>query len=148
MITFIRHVLLQAKGYRVFGRRVGILGDFTVIHPKNVVIGPGCGINHGVFILGHTSVVIESGVVLSTRSMLIDAGLDTVGFSSAEFPAHVGGSIRICRGAWIGAGAIVLGGVTVGEKAIVGAGSVVTKDVPDFCIVAGNPARKIGRTDE
>lgn len=44
---------------------------------------------------------------------------------------------------WIGAGAIILPGVTIGEGAIVGAGAVVTKDVPPFAVVAGNPARII-----
>jgi acetyltransferase-like isoleucine patch superfamily enzyme len=49
--------------------------------------------------------------------------------------------VRICRGAWIGARSILLKGVTIGEGAIVGAGSVVTRDVPAFTIVAGNPAQ-------
>ena len=49
--------------------------------------------------------------------------------------------IRIKRNAWIGAGAIILPGVTIGENAIVGAGSVVTRDVEDNAIVVGNPAR-------
>ena len=51
--------------------------------------------------------------------------------------------VRICRRAWIGAGATVLPGVTVGENAVVGAGSVVTHDVAPNTIVAGNPARLI-----
>ena len=51
----------------------------------------------------------------------------------------------IKRGASVGSGATLLCGVTVGERAIVGAGSVVTKDVPDFSIVAGNPARLVKR---
>lgn len=50
---------------------------------------------------------------------------------------------RIKRNAWIGASAIILPGVTVGENAIVAAGAVVTKDVPDNMIVGGNPAREI-----
>ena len=45
------------------------------------------------------------------------------------------------HGAWIGAGAVVLPGVTIGEHAVVGAGAIVTKDVPAGVIVAGNPAR-------
>jgi acetyltransferase-like isoleucine patch superfamily enzyme len=49
--------------------------------------------------------------------------------------------IRICKGAWIGAHSRVLKGVTIGEGAVVGMGSVVTKDVPPCAIVAGNPAR-------
>jgi acetyltransferase-like isoleucine patch superfamily enzyme len=47
----------------------------------------------------------------------------------------------IRRGASIGAGAIILPGVTVGERAMVGAGAVVTRDVPDAVVVVGNPAR-------
>lgn len=56
--------------------------------------------------------------------------------------------IRIEDDAWIGAGAIILPGVTVHEGAVVGAGSVVTKDVPARSIVAGNPARIIRRFDD
>ncbi|WP_300799156.1 DapH/DapD/GlmU-related protein [uncultured Alistipes sp.] len=55
--------------------------------------------------------------------------------------------VRLRRNAWIGAGALILPGVTVGEHAIVGAGSVVTRDVPDGMIVAGNPARVIRPID-
>ncbi len=51
--------------------------------------------------------------------------------------------IHIKRNAWIGAGAIVLPGITIGQNAIVGAGSIVTKDVPDDAVVVGNPARVI-----
>jgi acetyltransferase-like isoleucine patch superfamily enzyme len=51
--------------------------------------------------------------------------------------------ILIKKGAWIGSGAIILGGITVGENAVVGAGSIVTKDVPDNAIVARNPAKLI-----
>jgi acetyltransferase-like isoleucine patch superfamily enzyme len=50
-------------------------------------------------------------------------------------------AVRICRGAWIGAGTIILPGVTIGENAVVGAGSVVTRDVESGAVVAGRPAR-------
>jgi virginiamycin A acetyltransferase len=57
--------------------------------------------------------------------------------------------IEIGSDVWIGYGAIVLTGVSVGRGAIVAAGSVVTRDVPDYAIVAGNPAREVGqRFDE
>ncbi len=51
--------------------------------------------------------------------------------------------VRICRNAWIGAGATILPGVTVGENAIVAAGAIVTKDVAPNTIVGGNPAKFI-----
>ena len=47
------------------------------------------------------------------------------------------------QGASIGSGAVIMCGVTIGRKAFVGAGAVVTKNVPDFAVVAGNPAKKI-----
>jgi UDP-2-acetamido-3-amino-2,3-dideoxy-glucuronate N-acetyltransferase len=52
------------------------------------------------------------------------------------------------RGASIGSGATILGGITIGEKALIGAGSVVTRDVPPGAVVAGNPARILRRTAE
>jgi acetyltransferase-like isoleucine patch superfamily enzyme len=56
--------------------------------------------------------------------------------------------VRIGRGAFLGLGAIVLPGVRIGENGYVGAGAVVTEDVPDRCVVVGNPARVVRRWDE
>jgi len=55
--------------------------------------------------------------------------------------------VRICRGAWIGANAVILLGVRIGVNAVVGAGAVVTRDVDDYTVVAGVPARAIRRID-
>jgi acetyltransferase-like isoleucine patch superfamily enzyme len=60
----------------------------------------------------------------------------------------IGKPIAIGRGVWIGAGAIVLGGVTIGEHAVIAAGSVVTRDVPANVVVGGNPARVIREIGE
>jgi acetyltransferase-like isoleucine patch superfamily enzyme len=54
---------------------------------------------------------------------------------------------RVCRGASIGSNATILCGVTIGEGAIIGAGSVVTRDVPPYTIVAGNPAKILRKID-
>jgi acetyltransferase-like isoleucine patch superfamily enzyme len=148
MIAFLLHRLLQLKGRRIFGRKVGIIGNFTVLNPKNVTIGDFCGVNHDVFIVGHHRIEIGSYVVLSARCMLIDTGLDKTEFLKNDFPKHIGGPIKIEDGAWIGAWAIILANDTVGRKAIVGAGAVVTRSVPAFAIVAGNPAKVIGTVNE
>jgi acetyltransferase-like isoleucine patch superfamily enzyme len=58
-------------------------------------------------------------------------------------PPSVSDSIVLCRGSWIGAAAIILPGVTVGRNSVVGAGAVVTRDVPEYSVVVGNPARVI-----
>ena len=53
-------------------------------------------------------------------------------------------SVNICDDVWVGFGAIILSGITIGRGAVVGAGAVVTKDVAPYAIVAGNPAREVG----
>ena len=55
--------------------------------------------------------------------------------------------VLIKKGAWIAAGAIVLPGVTIGKGSIIAAGSVVSKDIPDFCVAAGNPARVVRKIE-
>ena len=55
---------------------------------------------------------------------------------------------RVGEGASIGANATILAGVTIGRYAMIGAGSVVTRDVPDFALAVGNPARVVGKVDE
>lgn len=54
-------------------------------------------------------------------------------------------SVRLKRGCWIGANVVILPGVTIGENSVVGAGSVVTRSVPDGTVVAGAPARELQR---
>ncbi len=55
--------------------------------------------------------------------------------------------IVVGAGSWIAAGAVILSGVKIGRNVVVAAGAVVTKDVPDFCVVVGNPARVVRRYD-
>lgn len=61
-----------------------------------------------------------------------------------DYHVRRAGNIRVGAGAWIGVGAVVLPGVTIGRAAVVGANAVVTGDVEEFAIMAGVPARKIG----
>ncbi len=55
--------------------------------------------------------------------------------------------VKICNGAWIGGGVIILPGVTIGENAVIGAGSVVTRSIPSKCVAVGNPCRVIKHID-
>ena len=143
MFKGFKYIILQLYGYLIFKKRVPVLGFFKVENPKNVEIGDNVGINYGVYILGHNKIKIGNNVVLSARCMLIDTGLDVERFAN-EFPVpHIDGEIIIEDYAWIGAGAIILPNVRVGERSIVAAGAVVTKDVPPYSVVAGNPAKII-----
>ena len=58
---------------------------------------------------------------------------------------ELGRPVKIGRNVWIGGGAIILPGITIGDDAVIGAGSVVTKDVGPGATVVGNPARQVGR---
>lgn len=89
-------------------------------------------------------IVIEDGVVCSARVMITDIHHVTDDLTVPVLnQGIVTKPVRICEGAFIGLGAMIMPGVTVGKHAIVGAGAVVTKDVPDYATVVGAPARII-----
>jgi len=110
--------------------------DAFVYIEEGVVIGDNCKIRPFVFI--PTGITIEDSVFIGPN----------VSFTNDKYPKVKGEwkllRTMIKRGASIGANSVILPGVTIGEEALVGAGSVVKKDVPNRAKVAGNPARIIG----
>ena len=114
--------------------------DSFVYIEEGVVIGDHCKIRPFVFI--PTGVVIEDNVFVGPN----------VTFTNDKYPKVSGKwvllSTTVKKEASIGANSIILPGVTIGQNALVGAGSVVTQDVPPNAIVAGNPAKIVGSKDE
>jgi len=117
----------------------------NVVIGKNCKIGEHCFIENGVKV--GNNVVIKNGISLWTGTVVEDdvfLGPHAV-FTNERFPRSGfrkdWESIRILQGATIGAGAVILPGVTVGQFATVGAGAVVTRDVPEHALFFGNPAR-------
>ena len=143
LARFLWSNFLQLYGLLIFRRRVAVHGWFTVACPENVSVGSDFGINYGVFILGACKIIIGNNVVISARAMLIDAGLDAKKYCTNYKASYKNAPIIIEDSVWIGAGAIILPGVRIGEKSIVAAGSVVTKSVPARTLVAGVPAASI-----
>ena len=103
-------------------------------------IGKNVFINHACSFLDMGGIVIEDGALIGPKANLIT---ENHPLDPDDRRALITKPIRIKRRAWIGAAATILPGVTIGENAVVAAGSVVTKDVPDNTIVAGVPAKVI-----
>lgn len=100
----------------------------------HVVIGPGC-------VLGaHSPIRLDDFVRLSKDVIIETAGLD---LTNGPPYSHISKSIVIGKGVWIGTGAIVLGGVTIGDYAVIGAGSVVAQDIPAQSIFVGANGRTL-----
>lgn len=88
-------------------------------------------------------VEIDKDVFTGHNVKLLTGGHDYTKYGEERKASTKKGAIHIKEGVWIGSFAIILGGVTIGKHSVVGAGSVVTKDVPEYTLVAGNPARII-----
>jgi acetyltransferase-like isoleucine patch superfamily enzyme len=118
-------------------------------------------IGNGVYIGGATivdcalSISIEDHVLISYQCIITDSDNHSLDYNIRKKDLadwRRGGHdwlstkrlpTRICKGAWLGARSIVLKGVTIGEGAVIAAGAVVTKDVPSWTVVGGNPAKII-----
>lgn len=94
-------------------------------------------------------VLIEDDVLMAAFVHITDHSHDYHDPSKAIHNQGVysKGPIRICHGAWLAFGCHILSGVTVGENSVVAANAVVTKDVPAYTVVAGNPARIVSQFD-
>jgi UDP-2-acetamido-3-amino-2,3-dideoxy-glucuronate N-acetyltransferase len=121
------------------------IGTFVEIQ-KGAKIGPRCKISSHTFIC--EGVTIESEVFIGHGVTFINDRYPRATSASGQPQTEADWSVQntlVKKGASIGSGATLLGGVIIGEKAIIGAGSVVTKDVPPNTVVAGNPARVLKR---
>lgn len=116
---------------------------------KSVFLGSNINLVDSILNAGDNggTITIDDNVFFGHRVMIIARGHDYNLFNLERQKAIVEAPIRIKEGAWIGSGAIVLMGVTVGAHSVVGAGSVVTRDVGDYEIAGGNPAALIKKTD-
>lgn len=113
----------------------------------NVSIGEDTFIGHQVLITGASDakISIGSNVDIAPR-VLILSGTHEIDMRGSHSAGEAKGApVLIQDGAWIGANSIIVPGVTIGRKSIIGAGSVVVSDIPPFCVAVGNPCRPIKR---
>ena len=135
----IRNFLSQITGSAI-DESVVVFTPLYINYGKHTKIGKNVFINFDCVFLDLGGITIEDNVLIAPKVSLLSEGHPT---EPENRHALVPKAIHIKKNAWIGANATILQGVTIGENAIVAAGSVVSNDVPDNTIVGGVPAKII-----
>lgn len=116
---------------------------------RNITIGKHTRINNYTILDGRGGLTIGDDVLIGFESLILSSSHR---FSNPSIPIRLQGMesapIKIGNDVWLGARVIILPGVTIGDGAVVGAGAVVTKNIPPLTIAVGVPARPIGRREQ
>lgn len=136
----IRKIYLKSMGMKI-GKDSFIMKSNYFMNPWLIKIGEGSHINRGCTLDGRGILEIGNNVSISHGSKLMTGGHDV---QHRNFPG-IYEKIKIEDYAWLGVNCVVLKGITIGKGAVVAAGAVVTKDVPEYTIVGGIPAKPIGK---
>ena len=148
-------IVLGAKAHLVSDYKRSPLGvgsrcKFVTFPGARIILGDGVVLG-GTIIAARKSVEIGDGTGVAANVVIADSDFHVVWPPERRFdlaPIEEAEPVKIGRRVWIGYGAIILKGVTIGDNAVIGAGSVVTRDVPANTLAAGSPARPIRRLDE
>ena len=135
--------LITGDGAQIQNSTIGndvTIGSLAVIE-SGALIGNNVTIHTGAFVCDKT--LICNGAWVGPNTTILNTK-----YPHTETSAYERQSVIIGEFAKIGGGAVLLPGVRIGHHALVGAGAVVTKDVPPYCIVVGNPARVLRRMDD
>lgn len=136
---------IKTKYLKFLGASIGsrsiILCEIPKSNLKKLVVGDNCYIDKTVNLALHSSINISDSVVVNSSVSILTGSHDLTSpsWEKIDSPIHIS---SYC---WIASRAIILPGVCLGKGAVVAAGAVVTKDVPEYSIVAGNPAKIIGK---
>ena len=122
------------------GENSRMMPPMTVVRGNNVRIGKNVVVMNNSLFMAAGGITIEDDVLVAANVQLISNNHDLY-----DHQVLTCKPVLLKRNCWIGAGATILPGITVGENAVVAAGAVVTKDVEDNTVVGGNPAKIIKR---
>ena len=169
------HALYYKCHMGKFGWHSVIISPLKINGPKNIIVGDNVTIEYKTWIasiphtgMGCSSLVIEDGCrighfnhIYATHSVILHKNVLTAdkvyisdnyhGYEDIDIPVHQqpivqNGEVEIGEGSWLGENVCVLG-VKIGKHCVIGANSVVTKDIPDYCVAVGSPAKIIKRYD-
>lgn len=141
--------VLQEHAHIAVGQRT-MVGRHVELVPQGgfITIGSDCSLNNYVVLYGAGGITVHDGCRIATGVVIVAFNHE---FGDLTRPIHrqpiTARGIVVESDVWIGARAILLDGVTVGRGSVIGAGSVVTRDVPEYSVVAGNPARVVRHRD-
>lgn len=128
--------------YYASGKGLIVGKDVTINVAKgaSLLIGDNVGIGNRSQIVSHKSISIGDGTILAPGVMMFDHNHLFNGITGVDQRQFDEGEIVIGKHSWLGAGCIILKNVHIGDNCVIGAGSVVNKDIPSGCIAAGVPA--------
>lgn len=130
---------LMKPFFKRCGKRLQIGKGVVINNPGNLILGNDCYISHYCYVQAKGTVTFEDNVivgpmsVIATSNHVIENGIVTNKSESA--------AIKLGKGTWCGGHVVITSGVIIGRSVLVGAGTVVTKDIPDNVRVAGVPAK-------
>ena len=147
LMAILRHI--PSKHLRIFILRrmggvissnVSMFASVDIRKPRGIIIEEGCSIGPHVLLDGRSGLKIRRNATIAYGALIwtVHHDKDAIDFKT------VGERVEIGEYAWVCSRSIILPGVRVGNYAVVASGAVVTKDVDDYAIVAGIPAKKIG----
>ena len=137
---------IYKKLFKSFGKDIFIRPNFRCEYGKNISIGNKFICNFNCVMLDCADIEIGNNVMIGPNVNIFTINHDIRAKERNQFVTYYK-PITICDNVWIGGNSTILPGVTIGKNSVVGAGSVVTKDVPPNVLVAGNPAKFIRNID-
>lgn len=117
--------------------------NLKVDYGFNVHLGPGCFVNFDAIFLDICPITLGEGCQIGPRAQFLGALHPMENHALRAAGWEFGAPITLGRNVWFGGGVTVLPGVTIGDEAVIGAGSTVTRDIPSRVFAAGSPARVI-----
>ena len=127
--------------------RLGMDVELRTAEGGRIQIGEDTRLNRGCTLTSYAQISIGDFTIIGEYVSIRDANHGLQRGEPMRYQPHTFEKIHIGRDVWIGRGSCILPGVTIGEGAVIGANSVVTRDVPEFAIAAGVPARVVKRRE-